>query len=368
MAEDIPAWDINPQLPQLRKNIQNKIESGGNYGAIGPDTGKMGRGLGVGQVMSANLPEWSRAILGREISEKEFLGNKRLQDRIINNKLGEYLNSTGNPADAASMWFTGKPLRQGANRADVSGTTGAQYAKTATQGLPPAEKARPKWDTGSESTPAQQARPKWDTGVSPDILAKARSGNTPPGGANEQLRRDLHLPTSGQVRAEQLGGMDPSIAARIKQLPPQTFDAIMRDPKNPAWERYLGGAIGVGREIADQVAPSNLTRLAHQVGQETAENRATPETAGQVANLAQLGARKVPGELGKGVAVPEASRASAAGEAAVGKALETPESRVRVGEEALKKPVAPAPQSAGAQATSKAILQGYQAVPPVPNE
>src|SRR5271166_5603247 len=152
MAEDTPAWDINPQLPQLRKNIQNKIESGGDYGAVGPYTGKMGRGLGVGQVMSANLPEWSRAILGREISEKEFLGNKRLQDRIINNKLGEYLNSTGNPADAASMWFTGKPLRQGANRADVFGTTGAQYAKTATQGLPPAEKARPKWDTSTGST------------------------------------------------------------------------------------------------------------------------------------------------------------------------------------------------------------------------
>src|SRR5271157_3976956 len=287
MAEDIPAWDINPQLPQLRKNIQNKIESGGNYGAIGPYTGKMGRGLGVGQVMSANLPEWSRAILGREISEKEFLGNKRLQDRIINNKLGEYLNSTGNPADAASMWFTGKPLRQGANRADVFGTTGAQYAKTATQGLPPAEKARPKWDTGSESAPAQQARPKWDT------------GNTP----------------LGPNRSP--GPVDPSIAARQKAAQPQgtsigeaagaEAQAMMGAPGKQIMELPEAALIAVPRSMARGAVETvkGLPQLAHQVGQETAENRATPETAGQVANIAQFGLKGAPGKFGKGVAVPE---------------------------------------------------------------
>src|SRR5208337_3751578 len=314
MAEDIPAWDINPQLPQLRKNIQNKIESGGNYGAIGPDTGKMGRGLGVGQVMSANLPEWSRAILGREISEKEFLGNKRLQDRIINNKLGEYLNSTGNPADAASMWFTGKPLRQGANRADVFGTTGAQYAKTATQGLPPAEKARPKWDTGGESAPVQQARPKWDTGNTP------LGPNRPP------------------------GPVDPSIAARQKAAQPQGTSIgeaagaeaqAMQAASGAKIAQWLGLKAAHGADWASKLSPNLLSDAMGNMTEWTADKAQTmatevfrrigvdnPDTQAHNlvdfafnAPMAMIGVNPLAGAG----AVPEAGRA--AGEAAVSETI-----------------------------------------------
>jgi hypothetical protein len=61
----------------------SSVESGGNYHAIGPDTGNMGRALGKYQVMSANVGPWSKEVLGREISPREFISNPALQDAIF---------------------------------------------------------------------------------------------------------------------------------------------------------------------------------------------------------------------------------------------------------------------------------------------
>ena len=65
----------------------------------------------------------------------QFLANPQAQEAVAYAKLGEYVKETGSPQDAASMWFTGKPLAQGAGRKDQNGMSGAQYAATATAGI-----------------------------------------------------------------------------------------------------------------------------------------------------------------------------------------------------------------------------------------
>jgi hypothetical protein len=115
------------ELDALRRAIIGQ-ESGGNFKAINRDSGA----LGYGQVMPANLPSWSRAALGREVSRQEFLNSPEIQIAIINHRLGLYLQEeTAKGVDhdtairkVASRWYSGrahlynntKPQAYGAGR------------------------------------------------------------------------------------------------------------------------------------------------------------------------------------------------------------------------------------------------------------
>lgn len=133
MADYFDEWlkdseeSLAPNLAPHREAIA-KIESGGDYTKLGPITRKGDRALGKYQVMARNLPEWSKEALGRAVSPKEFLGSPELQDKIFDHKFGQYLREHG-PADAASLWFTGQPLAEGATRKDQLGTSGHSYVK-----------------------------------------------------------------------------------------------------------------------------------------------------------------------------------------------------------------------------------------------
>jgi hypothetical protein len=88
-----------------------KTESGGNYKAIGPATRNGDRAVGKYQVMSNNVPKWTKEVLGVAMSPKEFLNNPRAQDAVAIAKLQNYYDTHGSHADAASMWFSGKPYK-----------------------------------------------------------------------------------------------------------------------------------------------------------------------------------------------------------------------------------------------------------------
>lgn len=111
------------------------IESGGRYDAIGPTHRKYGRALGKYQVMESNLPSWSQEAIGRRVSPDEFLSTPAIQDAIFEKKFGQSVEKYGNPQDAASVWFTGQPLAQGASARDSLGTTGRKYVDMFTAGL-----------------------------------------------------------------------------------------------------------------------------------------------------------------------------------------------------------------------------------------
>lgn len=128
--------------PDFGKSIAG-IESGGQkdpYSAVGPVTKTGDKAYGKYQVMGSNIPAWTKEHLGQEMTPEQFLANPQAQDAVFKGQFGKYVQQTGNPQDAASMWFTGKPLAQGAGLSDQLGTTGQGYVDKFNAGMggPPA--------------------------------------------------------------------------------------------------------------------------------------------------------------------------------------------------------------------------------------
>jgi hypothetical protein len=118
----------------------SRIESGGRYGELGPVTSSGDRAYGRYQVMGANIGPWTLRHLGRAMTPQEFLADQAAQDAVFRGQFGSYLTRYGNPADAASMWFTGRPYATGHTRSDAipgvhRGLTGAQYVARFLSGL-----------------------------------------------------------------------------------------------------------------------------------------------------------------------------------------------------------------------------------------
>lgn len=81
-------------------------ESGGNYGAVNPHSGAMGKY----QIMPANIKGtgrgWDYEALGRDISVSQFMKSPQLQEAIARYKLKSYYDKWG-PAGAAVAWYAG---------------------------------------------------------------------------------------------------------------------------------------------------------------------------------------------------------------------------------------------------------------------
>ena len=112
----------------------SRIESGGNYGELGPVTKSGDRAYGKYQIMGANIPEWSRAALGRPVSTQEFLANPQLQDTIFQHRFGQYAQKYG-PSGAARAWFAGEGGMNNPNARDQLGTSVADYERKFNSGL-----------------------------------------------------------------------------------------------------------------------------------------------------------------------------------------------------------------------------------------
>lgn len=127
--------DSQVALTNVLDAIALKESAGsGDYTALGPvvpsGAYKGQRALGRYQVMPGNLPEWSKAAVGRVVSSQEFLNSPELQDQIAGFQFLKNKQKYGTWEDAASVWFTGKPASQGASSKDVLGTTGAGYVQS----------------------------------------------------------------------------------------------------------------------------------------------------------------------------------------------------------------------------------------------
>lgn len=104
---------VNP-LQQLREGIA-RVESGGNYNALGPDVPRQSgidRAYGKYQVMGANIPGWTKQALGRKMSPQEFLRSPEAQEAVFRDQMTRNLQKYGTLEDAASVWFTGRPYAQ----------------------------------------------------------------------------------------------------------------------------------------------------------------------------------------------------------------------------------------------------------------
>jgi len=102
------------------------------------------------------------------MTPSEYLKDPGAQDAVAGHFFGGYLQQYGNPQDAASMWFSGKPLAQGASKSDGY-NTGAQYVAKFNQALANGQGTGP---SGASGPMAQAMLPQTST---PD------TGSVPPG-------------------------------------------------------------------------------------------------------------------------------------------------------------------------------------------
>lgn len=92
---------VNDPQFQAFLSAEMEQESGGNPNAISP-----AGALGLFQIMPANIPEWSKQVLGYSITASEFLGNPAIQRTIAAAKLLGYVNAYGYQG-AAAAWYAG---------------------------------------------------------------------------------------------------------------------------------------------------------------------------------------------------------------------------------------------------------------------
>lgn len=98
------------------------VESSGNYYALGPVM-KQGsyegdRAYGKYQVMGRNIPQWTQEILGKSMTPDEFLADPNAQDAVAAAKMQASYEKYGTWEDAASVWFTGRPLAKAGSASD----------------------------------------------------------------------------------------------------------------------------------------------------------------------------------------------------------------------------------------------------------
>jgi hypothetical protein len=103
------------------------IESSGRYNLVGPDNGKGNKPYGKYQVMDFNVGPWTRDALGREMSPQDFLNDPDAQDAVFRHQFGKNVEKYGSPQEAASVWFSGRPMAQAGNARDILGTTVPGY-------------------------------------------------------------------------------------------------------------------------------------------------------------------------------------------------------------------------------------------------
>jgi Transglycosylase SLT domain len=83
---------------------EGQQESGGNYDAVNPGSGALGRW----QVMPSNLPGWLAASGLPQMTDTEYLHNPNAQDQLAWTILGGDYDKYG-PRGAAAVWYSGQP-------------------------------------------------------------------------------------------------------------------------------------------------------------------------------------------------------------------------------------------------------------------
>lgn len=131
------------------------IESAGSggYAALGPKVKGGDRAYGRYQVMGANIPQWTKAALGKSMTPQEFLKNPAAQDAVFDHRFGGYVAKYG-PEKAARAWFGGEGAVNKPKAKDPLGTDVASYGTkfmTALGGATPA--AIPPASAGGEAVP-----------------------------------------------------------------------------------------------------------------------------------------------------------------------------------------------------------------------
>jgi hypothetical protein len=166
-----PSPTMGPGVTDPAAAAISGIESGGRYDAIGPAANSKGqRAYGKYQVMDFNIPTWTAEVLGKSMTPQEFLASPQAQEAVFKTKFGQFRQQYGSDQDAASVWFSGRPLAGNTAGPDVNGTTVAGYVNKFNRGL----------HGGQGNTTDVQMAQAGDPRVVPQGDAIAGQGDAPP--------------------------------------------------------------------------------------------------------------------------------------------------------------------------------------------
>lgn len=137
----LPNYGLKNAHPELEATMAgiDGVESAGSknpYGLISKASKNGDRAYGKHQIMGANIPSWSTEVLGHPLTPQQFLASPEAQDKIAAYKINQYLAQGHSPQDAASLWFTGRSLKQlgGKDPRDAYGTSNSAYQKKFNKG------------------------------------------------------------------------------------------------------------------------------------------------------------------------------------------------------------------------------------------
>ena len=168
----------------------SSIESGGDYGILGPSTRSGDRAYGKYQIMGANVPQWTREVLGAPMSPQEFLANPQAQDAVFSTKFGQYVDKYG-PEGAARAWFAGPGGMNNLNAKDVNGMTVGEYGRRFTGAMAPPlgmTDVAPAPAVGAMTNPSGQLPAPAATPTQTQQLQGAGgNGGAAPGGAQQGI-------------------------------------------------------------------------------------------------------------------------------------------------------------------------------------
>jgi hypothetical protein len=189
----------------------SSIESGGNYGILGPRTRSGDQAYGKYQIMGANIPQWTREVLGAPMTPQEFLANPQAQDTVFSAKFGQYVNKYG-PEGAARAWFAGPGGMNNLNAKDVNGMTVGQYGQRFSAAMAP-----PLGTTEVGAGPPIGA--PQPPAAAPQLPAAPQQQQPPPGGAQMAAGAPSGQQQPIQAILQQLAAYRP----QVNQMPLQNF-------------------------------------------------------------------------------------------------------------------------------------------------
>lgn len=229
-------------------NAIGTIESGGNYTLRGPTVEKgMYAGqqaLGKYQVMPDNLPGFLKQAGLGAMTPEQFLANPAAQDKVFQSVFGDAMAKYGNFNDAASVWFTGKPMAQVDPNTSDGHTTVPDYIRRAnavlTRDAGPQELVAAGRAQASKLTPD----PLVGDNVEQHILA--------------QTAQQKKLATQQQQAVQ--GTIDTAIAGARGATPANLDDLGKTDPKVAEAIQSLDGPgrLKVQRQLAQAQAADNV--------------------------------------------------------------------------------------------------------------
>ncbi len=176
-------------------------ESGNKYDALGPQQQSGDRAYGRFQVMGANIPSWTQQALGQSMTPQQFLADPQAQDTVFKAQFGKSLAQYNNPADAASVWFSGRPMARAGNTSDSLGTTVPSYVSKFMAGLGPASQAVQNGQGGQGSPSAAPSSPAGGSPASQAPLISFGGGPTQQPAASSGSASDGMPITDSQVMA-----------------------------------------------------------------------------------------------------------------------------------------------------------------------